>query len=551
MARVEPRTFSLETLIEEVRGGVLRVPRFQRGFVWRRDQVLGLLESVRMSHPVGSLLVWRTPDRPTCFPRVGPISIPPDEPASPAPVGFVLDGHQRLATLFGTLSLTEEQAEGLTGSDRIFLTYLDLEKGHFVHARHPEPHLLPARYLLRKDGSIRAHLRKHQKGATPDSAEWATWDRYQDRALDVQTAFFQYKLPYIDIVDAPRETAVEIFYKVNSQGSPVTRAEAFAALSYRENTFDFTGFARDLLEAHPEYSNFGLEPVLRCLLASLGETIYATDWDRILQAHQATLPEMSAQVQTAFAGAVRFLENEVRASSGRVVPYALQLVMLTEFHRLCPNPTEAQKRALVQWFWASSFSGAYTVGSALAFDQAVQRARHLATTGEGTLLEGQERMRPMPRRFHPKSARVRAFHLFLAALRPLDLVTGVPLQSPLKDGMASATPIVQGQDGRWLLANRMLAGSQKRNVRELLLDVPQKICGNQILASHCVPMDALEALRAGEVKRFLDLRERELVLRERAFAAQFLEAQPESPADPEVEDEPEVDVEEWPESDFR
>ena len=36
----------------------MALPEFQRGYVWNRDQVRGLFDSLYKRHPVGGLLVW-------------------------------------------------------------------------------------------------------------------------------------------------------------------------------------------------------------------------------------------------------------------------------------------------------------------------------------------------------------------------------------------------------------------------------------------------------------------------------------------------------------
>ena len=43
-------------------------PEFQRGYVWNRDQVRGLFDSLYMRHSVGGLLVWATESQ-TCTHR--------------------------------------------------------------------------------------------------------------------------------------------------------------------------------------------------------------------------------------------------------------------------------------------------------------------------------------------------------------------------------------------------------------------------------------------------------------------------------------------------
>ena len=40
--------------------GAVALPVFQRGYVWNRDQVRGLMGSLYKGHPVGSLLTWQT-----------------------------------------------------------------------------------------------------------------------------------------------------------------------------------------------------------------------------------------------------------------------------------------------------------------------------------------------------------------------------------------------------------------------------------------------------------------------------------------------------------
>ena len=50
----------VETILDQIDLGAIALPEFQRGFVWNRDQVRGLMASLYRRHPVGSLLVWVT-----------------------------------------------------------------------------------------------------------------------------------------------------------------------------------------------------------------------------------------------------------------------------------------------------------------------------------------------------------------------------------------------------------------------------------------------------------------------------------------------------------
>lgn len=44
-------------ILAQVDLGAVVLPEFQRGYVWKRDQVRGLMQSLSRKFPVGSLLV--------------------------------------------------------------------------------------------------------------------------------------------------------------------------------------------------------------------------------------------------------------------------------------------------------------------------------------------------------------------------------------------------------------------------------------------------------------------------------------------------------------
>ena len=94
----------LGKLVERVAAGKIRVPKFQRAFVWRQRDLGALLDSVLRGFPIGSILVWDTDRDIDSTPRIGPVEIGsrPD-----GVVGYILDGQQRVSTLAGTLRLTD------------------------------------------------------------------------------------------------------------------------------------------------------------------------------------------------------------------------------------------------------------------------------------------------------------------------------------------------------------------------------------------------------------------------------------------------------------
>ena len=85
----------ISTILDHIESGHMALPEFQRGYVWNRDQVRGLFESLYRRHPVGSLLTWAT-DASSAETRGG----------GKLPAGVVkllLDGQQRITSLYGVI----------------------------------------------------------------------------------------------------------------------------------------------------------------------------------------------------------------------------------------------------------------------------------------------------------------------------------------------------------------------------------------------------------------------------------------------------------------
>ncbi|HCQ7176571.1 TPA: DUF262 domain-containing protein, partial [Enterobacter cloacae] len=86
----------LASLLDDVKRGQIKIPAFQRQYVWTDEQILGLIDSIYCGYPVGSLLLWST-KTPLKFERnVGGFDLP--EIKEDYPVNYILDGQQRLTT---------------------------------------------------------------------------------------------------------------------------------------------------------------------------------------------------------------------------------------------------------------------------------------------------------------------------------------------------------------------------------------------------------------------------------------------------------------------
>lgn len=86
---VDELRIKISTILDHIDSGHMAFPEFQRGYVWNRDQVRGLFDSLYRRHPVGGLLVWATESKMAAHRGDGPLAA--------GIVKLLLDGQQRMS----------------------------------------------------------------------------------------------------------------------------------------------------------------------------------------------------------------------------------------------------------------------------------------------------------------------------------------------------------------------------------------------------------------------------------------------------------------------
>lgn len=518
-ANVVPEVVFLGDLIGQMAAGKVRVPRFQRGFVWKQQDLHLLLDSVLLGFPIGSVLVWETDEKIESASRIGPLEVgPPPE----GPVGYLLDGQQRLSTLFGTLRLPEQAESTVEQVD--WRIYCDLEAQEFrrLPGGDGEPRLFPMNSLLDTSAFFSAC-----RGIELHVDDKARARRWLDRADSLANAFRNYKIPVIRIRDVDLGTAVEVFARLNRTGRKMADDEMVSALTYREGEFHL---AEELDEVKGELarSGFGgLDRVLllRSVLAALDRDIYAKDWTDLL-----VKPDVRSELPDAFETAVDGLKAAVEFLRGlgvvsdRLLPYGLQLVLLGEFFRFCPQPADEAVELLERWFWVTSFTGWFGGVSTSQATRALREIQDLArgTSDVFTVVELDAAAQPFPERFDGRSARVRAFLLYLASLGPSSPRTGENLDVGrllANRGTGALGYLVPRREDmrpelRSSPANRAFSDEQGMLGDLAALDDDEI---RRVLPGHGFPDESVRSLRAGDREGLIRGRLESLVEGERAF----------------------------------
>src|SRR5215510_2800006 len=212
LSRPEARVFRVEELLTHARAGRIRVPAFQRGFKWEREDVQKLLDSIWRGYPIGTLLLWQRLGGAGPV-KLGDLVFEVSEQAGGA--WFVVDGQQRIVSLVSSLF-----ARG--GRSYKFDLYFDLVKAEIVP---PGRTGVPATHLPLDRVVDSEHLL-----AWVDDNRGALTPEQVRLAIRVGKALREYEIPaYVVTVDD--ETIVrEIFERTNATGKALAVSDVFNAL---------------------------------------------------------------------------------------------------------------------------------------------------------------------------------------------------------------------------------------------------------------------------------------------------------------------------------
>ena len=80
------KIMKINSILDQIEHGYINLPEFQRGYVWNREQIRRLMDSLYRRHPIGGFLGWDVPTQ-----QEGSIN---------KNVELLLDGQQRVTTLY-------------------------------------------------------------------------------------------------------------------------------------------------------------------------------------------------------------------------------------------------------------------------------------------------------------------------------------------------------------------------------------------------------------------------------------------------------------------
>ena len=345
--KIVPTNPRLSSLLTDVTRGNIKIPVFQREFVWNDEQIMSLLDSIYQGYPVGSLLLWSTKEKLDHERNVGGFALP-DTPED-YPVNYILDGQQRLTTLFGVFN-SDMKTNDAELADR-FNVYFVPETEEFVHYELADPTKSINLRLILDTTKLLPELPRFEK----DMAA---------RIATLTERFKDYEFPIVTIKDRTNQEVCRVFQRINSSGTSLSTLELLAAWTWSDQ-FDLRKEIESLLErlADKGYEQLDETLLMRCLAAVVLDRIEA---DELVDVAPDKLILGMQTLKQAIYAAVDFLEKELRIRNIIFVPFPIMIVPLAKFFSINLKPNAGQMTSLKRWFWFVAFTQRYKAGTNVA-----------------------------------------------------------------------------------------------------------------------------------------------------------------------------------------
>ena len=404
--KITPSNPRLGSLLSDVTRGNIKIPVFQREFVWKDEQVMSLLDSIYRGYPVGSLLLWSTRVRLDYERNVGGFALP--ESPDDYPVNYVLDGQQRLTTLYGVFNsnapTTDEEL-----ADRLNVCFYPNEET-FIHHASADPQTTINLRVILDTTKLFPELKRFD--ATQQSVIASLVEKFKD-----------YEFPVVTIRDRSNQEVCRVFQRINSSGTSLSTLELLAAWTWSDR-FDLRREMETLIDqlADKGYDDLDDTLLMRCLAAIV---LGGIESDALVDVEAERVVRGVTILKQAVYACIDFLERELRIRNIVFLPFPIMVVPLVKFFSLQVNPNAAQLKCLRRWFWSCSFTQRYKAGTNKLVMADLQRMERLAR-GEVVFddldAEVDESLFKKPWRINSTAAK--AAICLLAQYGPISFLTG-------------------------------------------------------------------------------------------------------------------------------
>ena len=348
MLTSRPDRMRLDAIKYQIERGELKIPQFQRDFVWNIEASVKLLDSIIKGYPIGAFTFWKTKDRLRSVKNFGALTLP-DSPANDY-VNYVLDGQQRITSIYACIT------GGKIGDSNYSEIYVNLV------AQEDDPIV-----ILDTEGLLLEEyisLKELLEGRTTDIFQrYGSNTKSVDKISEYKERINNYEFSIIELLDAPLDIATEIFTRINTTGKSLTVFEIMCAKTYDEaKKFDLFEKRKIQLEKWElvNYDTIPHQTVLQVIALCLKKSCKRKD---ILKLDKTEFINVWDKVDVAFDNAIDYMKSFYGIPVSKLLPYDALLVPIVYYfyhHERKPEGRNAMR--LQDYFWRCVLSKRFTEG---------------------------------------------------------------------------------------------------------------------------------------------------------------------------------------------
>jgi len=523
----DPSIVHLPRLLQEIRDGLLVFPRFQRPAVWRQEQRIELFKSVLRGVPIGTIMVWRTNKVVPHIDSIRSLALP--VPAEDASRQYVLDGLQRLSTLYRELmgpetEAPEGEAAGEDDGDDYAGVLVDLRESL------DDPRLFDTKAPFIEDDedaqawSLRLGDALNSRALVRRLRELDALGAGQEvveHAELVASRLREYKIPVVPYVSDSVPEVTRAFQLVNSQGTPMSDVHMVNALAW---TGEFR-FLDEIQRCQDELERVRWKSVdetvlLRCFAVAVGLDGYEYDVETFAKRLKNEQANGGDRVIECLGRVAQVLRGTCGILVPELVPYSSQILVLFSALLDERDLDREQEQLVANWLWYTTYLEAFSGSTSASMISRVTEDLTKAVRREARFRwkhRGKKDRREFPRVFDFRHARSRALALLLA--REQDRLREDPAPFELLAAHRAAAVVnvvpVRSRGGAWskrLGCRFLVSPDEMTQLVGLMKGGPANLAA---LEGHFVNEVELAHFAAGQFREFAELRSRALVEKER------------------------------------
>jgi len=349
--------WTLQKLLNELQAGNIKIPRFQRDYIWEKSKVVKLLNSIYNQYPIGSLFFWKAPARYAFFIR--PFDIDGiDDTKTEGDFQFILDGQQRIMSLYAAL-----KGKSMGATDYATICFNPERREFLIPRSMREKNNIPAWRIMDSAAFAETQSELEKTKGRSQKKILENWQQCRE-------VFANYPMSIVLTTNTDVDDVVEIFERINQGGKHLTVFDLVHATTWSDK-FDLKQNIDDF-NTPTRIKQFGR---LSEKVFSLSLTLNAFDDARSLYQLKLT-PEICQKIwpstRSALISTLDFLKK--MRISGDLAFYH-NLIPTLQYYFFASNSNTIfpeHQKALEKWFWDAKFSKRYSASAATHLKEDVQ-----------------------------------------------------------------------------------------------------------------------------------------------------------------------------------